>query len=207
MIYLSDDYVDKYKEVFCYLLERAVEEQYSFSYIEYTLSHSRMVNEFEQSNVTLIAFSSLEKLYQEIFPFKENKSFKHNIYGKFGWISDAYINLYLNLNITFETIFIIFPLEDMLSLYKLYHEMSFSKLIDLKNEKVPYSYLDNIMKYRNVSTNELATKTGIPFSTINALRYAKRDIQKLESSRLLSISKTLSVKMESLLPDIYLNKA
>lgn len=207
MIYLSDDYVDKYKEVFCYLLERAVDEEYSFSYIEYTISHSRMVNEFEESNVTLIAFSSLEKIYQEIFPFKENNNFKHNIYGKFGWISDAYINLFLNLNITFETMFIIFPLEEMLSLYKIYHEMSFSKLIDLKNEKVPYTYLDNIMKYRNISTNELATKSGIPFSTINALRYGKRDIRKLESNKLLVISKNLSVKMESLLPDIYLNKA
>lgn len=206
MIYLSDDYIEKYIDTLSYLINRAVEEGYSFDYIEKHIAYSKMVNEMENSNITTIAFSSVEKIYKEIFPYKDNTGFINNVYNKYGWISNAYIDLFLKLNITFETLFITLPIEYMVSIYPLYHEMSFSQVEELLKERTPYSYLDNIMRNRGVSTNDLSSKTGIPFSTINALRYHKRDIAKLESAQLLKISRLLSVKMESLLPDIYLIK-
>ena len=206
MIYLSDDYLEKYIDTLAYILERATYEEYSFDSIQKRIAYSSMINEFEKSNITLIAFSSNESLYQDIFPYKENRGYKHNIYGVYGWIAECYIRLFLELNITFELLFIILPIELMLEKYKLYHEMSFSHVFDLFHELVLYSYLDNVLKYRSLSTNDLAIKTGIPFSSINALRYNKRDINKLESSKLLTISRVLSIKMESLLTNIYLEK-
>ena len=206
MIYLSDDYVEKYKETLCYLLERAVIEEYSFDFIEKSIAHSLLINELEKSNITLIAFSSLEKNYRDIFPYKDNKGFVPDVYGIYGWISSCYIDLFLKLGTTFEMLFIIFPIKEMLGLYQVYHEMSFSHLMDLFKEKVPYTYLDNVMKYKNVSSVELANETEISFATINAIRYGKRDINKLESYKLLKISRVLGVKIESLLSDIDLVK-
>lgn len=206
MIYLSEDYIDKYINVLCYLLERAVYEEYSFDYIVHRIAYSTMINELERSNVTLIAFSSSESLYSDIFPEKDNKGFVSNIYGVYGWIADSYIHLFLKLNITFELLFIIFPLEYMVSIYPLYHEMSFSHLLELLKERTPFSYLDIVMRNRKVSTQDLADATSISFSTLNAIRYNKRDINKLEAYMLLKISKVLSVKLESLLNDIYLSK-
>ena len=60
------------------------------------------------------------------------------------------------------------------------------------------------MKKRNISSNELSTITNISLSTINGLRYNKRDINKLESNKLLTLSSALNVRMESLLTDIQL---
>ena len=202
MIYLSDDYIEKYIETLCYLLERATSEGYSVNVIEKSIAYSTMINELEKSNITLMAFSSIEKNYKDIFPYKDNYHFVSNIYGIYGWIAECYIRLFLKFQITFETLFIVLPINDMLGIYPLYHEMSFSHIDDLFRDRVTYSYLDCIMKYKNISNNDLSGMTGIPFSTINALRYGKRDIGKLESQALLKLSQALAVKMESLLPTI-----
>ena len=204
MIYLSDDYIEKYIETLCYLLDRSITEGYSFNVIEMSIAYSTMINELEKSNITLIAFSSIEKNYKDIFPYKDNNHFVSNIYGINGWIAECYIRLFLKFQITFETLFIVLPIEEMTKLYPLYHEMSFTHIDDLFKDKVKYSYLDCIMKSRKISNNDLSELSGIPNGTINGLRYGNRDINKLEGQALLKISQVLSVKIESLLSNICL---
>ena len=205
MIYLSDDYLTKYCDTLSYIIGRSINDGYSFSSIEKEIADSKMIKEFERSNITTIAFSSAEKLYSDIFPDSVNTGFKLNIYDVYGWAGLSYIHLFIEMQITFETLFIVLPIKEMINLYPLYHEMSFSQLLNHAKELIPYSYLDNIMKKRELSTNELSQKTGIPFSTINQLRYGKRDIGKLESNKLLTLSKFLNVKPESLLNSIQLD--
>ena len=60
------------------------------------------------------------------------------------------------------------------------------------------------MKHKKISNSELANSTSLSISTINALRYGKRDINKLEGGKLLLIANALNVKMETLLPTIKL---
>ena len=91
MIYLSDDYIEKYIETLCYLLDRSITESYSFNVIEKSIAYSTMINELEKSNITLIAFSSIEKNYKDIFPYKDNNHFVSNIYGINGCTSFATI--------------------------------------------------------------------------------------------------------------------
>lgn len=205
MIYLSDDYLTKYCDTLSYIIGRSINDGYSFSSIEKEIADSKMIKEFERSNITTIAFSSVEKLYSDIFPDSVNTGFKLNVYDVYGWVGLSYIHLFIEMQITFETLFIVLPIKEMINLYPLYHEMSFSQLLNHAKELIPYSYLDNIMKKQELSTNELSQKTGIPFSTINQLRYGKRDIGKLESNKLLTLSKFLNVRPESLLNSIQLD--
>ena len=205
MIYLSDDYLTKYSDTLSYLIGRANHEGFSFDYIEKMISYSIPINEFEKSNVTQFAFSSMEKLYSEIFPTNDN-DYTLDVYGIFGWVGYTYMHLFLTLEITFEAIFFIIPINEMLNLYHLYHEMDFNQMLDYVKEKTKYSLLDVIMKRKNCSNKDLSNKTKISVSTINAIRYGKRDISKLEADQLLLISHFLNVKMETLLPNIHLNK-
>ena len=204
MIYLCVDYYLKYQDVIGYLIGRSIEEKLSYSFIEESISYSKAFSQFEKSNVTEIAFSSMQKLYFDIFPLYTSKEFEYNPYDIYAWLGYAYLHLFLELQITFETLFIIFPIEDALFRYKIYHEMDISQLINYVKGKVKYSYLDSIMSYRNISSNELSNKTGISFSTIQALRYNKRQIDKLESGKVLALSSALNVKIESLLPKLNL---
>lgn len=204
MIFLGDDYMVKYQDSFGYLIGRAVEEQFSYDFIEKSISYSKAFAELEMSNPVDIAFSSMQKLYFDIFPAYTSTTFEYDPYGIYGWLGYVYIHLFLKLQITFETLFIIFPLEEAVNSYNLYHEMDITNLINYIKEKVKYSYLDLIMINRGYSSNLLATKSGVSFTTIQALRYNKRDILKLESFKVLAISRTLNVKMESLLSNIRL---
>ncbi len=201
MIYLSDDYLTKYQDAISYLLGRSYSEGYSFDYIEKTISYSHLICELEKSNITTIAFSSFEKMYSEIFPFNEN-NYIFDEYNIFGWCGYAYMHLFLYKQITFEALFYVIPFSKMMELYKLYHEMNITRLDDYVNEVLKYSILDIAMKKNDMSSNKLSNLTGLSISTINALRYNKRDISKLEAGKLLKIANVLRVKMETLLPSI-----
>jgi len=110
----------------------------------------------------------------------------------------------LDLQITFESLFIVLPIEKIIEMYPLYHEMNYSQTLDYVKSLVEYTYLDLIMKDRQMSVKELSKQTSIPSSTISALRYGNRDINKLEAQSLLKLSHALNVKVESLLPNIQL---
>ena len=204
MIYQSDDYLVKYQDTLGYLIGRATEEKFSYSFIEKSISYSKTFVQFEMSNVTDIAFSSMEKIYFDIFPSYKTNEYEYNPYSIYGWLGYAYINLFLHFKITFETLFIIFPIKEALEKYVVYHEMDITHLFRFIEEKARYSYLDLIMKDREISSATLSKHTGIPFATLQALRYGKRDILKLESFKVLKLSKELNVKMESILSNINL---
>jgi DNA-binding Xre family transcriptional regulator len=155
-----------------------------------------MINEFEKSNVTLIAFSSYEKNYSLIFD--DYNDFEYRRDNTLNWISYAYIYLFINQQVTFETLFILFPIKEMIKLFPLYHEMSITKLDEVFYEKTKYSLLDGIMNKKEMSSYKLAELTGISVSTIKALRYNKRDLNKLQYSYVREIAKYLNIKIESL---------
>ena len=73
MIYLSDDYIEKYSNTLSYLIGRSANEGYSFDYIQRKISYSEAISEFEKSNVTIIAFTSMEKIYSGVFTDYNNE--------------------------------------------------------------------------------------------------------------------------------------
>ena len=195
-IYQYYDYIDKYAETLTYIFQRAIHNRYSFDYIQKRICFSEMVIEFEKSNVTLIAFNSYKKNYSLMFD--DSDSFEYQRNNLINWISHAYIYLFINKQITFESLFLLFPIEEMINLFPLYHEMSVSKLDELYSETTKYSLLDAIMTKRNMSSNKLAALSGISISTIKFLRYNKRDLNKLQYSYVREIAKQLDVRIESL---------
>ena len=101
MIYLSDDYLTKYSDTLSYLLSRSYSEGYSFDYIQKTIAYSTAINELERSNVTSIAFSSFEKIYNDIFPQYDN-NFVFDGYDMFGWSGYIYIHLFFYFILLFD---------------------------------------------------------------------------------------------------------
>ena len=201
MIYLADDYVQKYENVLTYILGRSITKGYSFSFVERCISYSATFSEFEKSNVTHIAFSSNERIYSEIFD-DENNGYIENPYDIYGWLGYIYIHLFFKFKITFEMLFIALPIETAINMYPLYHEMDVSQMDDYLSIELFPSSLSCIMKKRNITMQELATKTNIPFSTIRSLKLGYRDIDKLEVFKTVLIASALNVKIETLLKEI-----
>ena len=158
MIYLSDDYVCKYSDTLSYLIGRSCREGYSFDFIERNISYSLMISELEKSNITLIAFSSMEKNYNDVFHIYRNE-YDFNAYDIYGWIGNTYMHLFLSMKITFEALFYVIPLREMLDLYKLYHEMDFNQILYYAKELIKHSLLDIVMKRKKISNKDLSNKT------------------------------------------------
>ena len=196
MIYQAYDYIDKYVETLTYIFCRALHNNYSFDYIQERIYKSEMIREFEESNVTLIAFDSYEKNYKSIFGDMDDFNYERN--NTLNWIAYAYIYLFINKKITFEFLFLLFPLEKMFEIFPIYHEMGISRLDGLFHEETKHSLLDAIMNKRKITSKKLSEQTGISISTIKALRYNKRDMNKLQYSYVRKIAEVLKIKTDSL---------
>lgn len=201
MIYTADDYVQKYENVLTYVLGRSITKGYSFSFIERSVAYSATFSEFEKSNVTHIAFSSNEKIYSELFN-DENNDYQENPYDIYGWLGYIYIHLFFQFKVTFEMLFIALPLETAINMYPVYHEMDISHMDDYLCAELFPSSLSCIMKRRNITMQELASKANIPFATIRSLKLGYRDIDKLEVFKTVLIASVLNVKVETLLKEI-----
>ena len=201
MIYLADDYIEKYQNVLTYILGRSIIHGFSFSFIERNIAYSITFSEFEKSNVTHIAFDPNENIYKELFD-DENNGYEENPYDIYGWLGHVYIYLFLEFKITFEMLFIALPIETAIQMYPVYHEMDISQLKNYFLERLQPSSLSLIMKKRNFTMKQLSERTNIPFATIRSLKLGYRDIDKLEVFKTVLIASALNVKIESLLKEI-----
>lgn len=203
MIYTSVDYIQKYYDVMSYIISRALHEKYSPEHIERTIAYSSAFLEFESSNITQIAFSSYEFIYSKLFPESDNtEKFELDVFGVHSWVGMSYMYLFFKYKITFEQLFALFPIEYMLEKFKIYHEMSFSHLTELYEERMKTTPLDLFMTKRMVKSTDISRKTGIPLNTIKSLRYKERDISKFGLFNLMKIANELNIRPESLLFEI-----
>ena len=201
MIYIADDYVQKYENVLTYILGRSITKGYSFSFIERSIAYSIAFSEFEKSNVTRIAFSSNDELYKELFN-DENNDYKESPYDIYGWLGYVYVHLFFRFKITFEMLFIALPIETAISMYPLYHEMDITQLFEYFVEVLRPSSLSLVMKKRGFTMKKLSEASNVPFTTIRSLKLGYRDIDKLEVFKTVLIASALNVKIESLLKEI-----
>ena len=202
MIYLGDDYIEKYESVFSYLIGRSISENYSLPYIQSMIANSKMCDEIENSNVTTIAFTSKENLYDDIFHPITINNIDISPYSVYGWLGYIYIHLFIDLKTTFEYLFYLLPIEEALNMYPLYHEMDYSHILQFVKEQDKLSHLYVVMNKLHISSQKLSNMTNISSSTITALKYNNRDFDKLEVKKALLICNALNIKITSLIDEL-----
>ena len=204
MIYLSDDYVTTFQDALGYIIGRTISNGYSPRFVERTIAYSSAFSLLEKSDITELAFSPKEYIFERMFEINISNEYEYSPYDVYGWLGYTYIRLFFDLKTTFESLFFVLPIDEAINMYPLYHEMDYLQTLEYLKGKVKYSLLDVIMACRKISSQKLSRLSGVSYSTITALRYGKRDINKLEGFSLLKLSNALRVKMESLLTDINL---
>ena len=204
MIYLCDDDIIKFQDTLGYIIARTISNGYSPRFVERTIAYSSAFSLLEKSDITELAFSTKECVFSDIFNGYLINDYEYSQYDVYGWVGYTYIRLFFDLKITFESLFIVLPIDKTINMYPLYHEMDYLQTLEFVKNKIKYSILDEIMTFKSLSTQKLSRLSGVSFSTISALRYGKRDINKLEASSLLKLANALRVKVESLLTDINL---
>lgn len=207
MIYTSYDYISKYSDTIAEIIALARLDKYSFEYIENTLANSKMINEFEYSNITSIAFTSSSLIYRELFPSGKAVVNDIPLFDENYWIGEMYVHIFLKYKITFEAIFALIPLNMMSKQYSLYHEMDVTQFDEYFESLLKEGLLSRFMQIRKMSSINLSKKTGISVSTIRAIKEGKRDINKMQSMQLEKIAVALNIKTRSLINPISLELA
>ena len=188
---------------YSHLLERvlstAIELKYSLKALETLIANSSFFRKIEKMGRTLPPTITDVELIKDIFVDINVDISKIPEYVQCDWIAEAYITLQDSTHFTFETIFIYLPIAKMVSLFALYHEMSFSEIVnyfnDLYKEK---SVLEILMDSYGYSIRYVSNITGIPYSTIFNLKKRRRDIKKVSVDTVACIAKIFNVRVETI---------
>ena len=204
MIFLSPDYMGKYSDLLGELLVLARMDHFSYDYIEETIAQSKPFRDFENSDVTEIAFKSTMSIYRILFPNGKSVNKDIALFSPYYWIGEAYIHLFLKYKLTFETLFAYFPLSEMEKKFVPYHELGMNQLDEYAEQELLKTPFSVWMKKRKIFCTDLASKTGIPLSTIRALKSRTRNFEKLQFAYLERIASFLRINPRSLLQNITL---
>lgn len=182
--------------------------QFEPTFFEKAFSLSKTVREYERGNPNIIsgrgAVEFIKDIFSPILPefIFPKASFSQDRSAAYwaGW-SLAYYQW--ETAKSFKDIFLHVPLLDVLSMYKLHHEMDISNFVEDMNERynsvVFDTKLKKIREARGLSQIQLAKLAGVNKRSIQLYEQRVNDIDKAQSQTLYKISRILGCSIEDLL--------
>ena len=118
-----------------------------------------------QEAVKEYAEKSFSRMFFEIYHSELHSPVSDNV-GPFYWAGIQYMNLFLNYQIPLKQLFLLCPLEKMISYFPVYHEMNEASLCKRVIESdLTQSILRALRKSRSLSVRQLSLLTGIKASS------------------------------------------
>ncbi|MBO4703274.1 MAG: helix-turn-helix transcriptional regulator [Bacilli bacterium] len=159
--------IEKVKYIFARLFVTAIQNETNLTAFTRGLANSDFVKKIEADKYDDYFNKSITDIFESIVTsyIKEDNSF--GIYNDAYWSGISYFNLYLKLKKPFSYLFLKLPLEKMLDIYPVYHEMDFSSLVEyfeqLEQEK---TILRALCEEQHISLSKLSKGTGISINTL-----------------------------------------
>lgn len=177
-------------------------------FLMHCLSMSIVIKEYERGNPSIIsgtgAYEFIQKIISPILPdfiFPEATFSKDRSPAYWAGWALAYYQWYSAKS--FKDIFERIPLLDILSMYKIYHEMDIMRFVDdmeaRYNSIVLDSKLKTIREARGLSQNKLAIISGVNKRSIQLYEQRVNDIDKAQAQTLFKLSRALGCNIEDLL--------
>lgn len=188
------DYVDSFERVLSY----AYKNNYSLDSLERNISYSDFFQSLEVSR----GFAPIiddETLVKSIFPDTDFDLEGLVRFKECLWASESYLRIQEETHLTFEAIFIIYPIYRMYNNFDVFHEMDFSQIIDdFKTYQNKESVLSLLMDRFSYSINVVSLETGIPENTISSLKTRKRHMNKMNVENVSKLAKLFNVRIETI---------
>ena len=144
----------------------------------------KRMNFLEDENIEWFMNTQIDSLESDLFGI--DLFFVTNDTNPVYWAGLQYISISLNGNIPLNQLFLLCPLDEMVSHYNIYHEMN---TILLYEEFISNEYQRSIVKRvreeRNLTVKELSLLTNI---SINTLKYYEKSNKNLFNSTMNNIS-------------------
>ena len=165
------------KETFCRYFVIAIHNKMHLTAFTDYLANSDYVKNIEKGYLTDISDISVEEGYHSIVGNNIAKDDSFGIYNDAYWCGYCYFELFLMLRKPFSYLFLKLPLEKMLDLYNVYHEMDISQLVDyFHGKEKEETILRLLCKRYRCSINKLSKATGISVNTLNKYRSSDQSL-------------------------------
>lgn len=177
------------KETFCRYFVIAIHNKMHLTAFTDYLANSDYVKNIEKGYLTDISDISVEEGYHSIVGNNIAKDDSFGIYNDAYWCGYCYFELFLMLRKPFSYLFLKLPLEKMLDLYNVYHEMDISQLVDYFHDKEKEETILRLLckRYR-CSINKLSKATGISVNTLNKYRSSDQSLYNASFQNIYKIS-------------------
>jgi hypothetical protein len=121
-------------------------------------------------------------------------------YRECAWAAESYLTIQNETGLTFETIFLVLPIEKMFEYFSLYHEMDFSQIVDEFNEIYKKeSILSIVMNRLGYSIKYISESTGLPYDSLSSYKQRRRDIKKMSADSACLLATLLRIRIETLI--------
>lgn len=216
MIFLNDSYLISSSQTLMgsmfdfaeYGLDIPIEEYYDL------FCNSRYARKIEAGDsATVMGKSGIEIAYDvsgrdRLDSERMSQFTEHAIIGRSPefWVGWAMAYYQKKREVSFLEITDIRNIDDILAMYKIYHELDIEKFCDrmdeLYREKNPDSRLKIMRQRLGYSQSEVSRLSGIPLKTIQHYEQRQKDINHARVDYLISLSKVLSCEVEMLIEKI-----
>lgn len=187
--YLIDDVEITFSRLFVVATNRLT-NPYSFTS---NLFKSNFVSKLEEGDIDAICNISIEKAYFDV----TNETIKDDSYGIYNdayWSGYSYFELFLQTHKPFSYLFLKLPLEKMLDIYEIFHEMDFTSLLEyFKKRETESTILGTLCKKKKCSLTKLKEATGISINTLSKYRSSDEILYKASFQNIYKIAKYFEV--------------
>ena len=193
---MSEYVLEDIKQTFSRLFVAATEKKMHLSYFTNVLAKSDYVRKIEQAELMEIVNIPFNILYQLLFDDKILEETGYGVFNDAYWSGHSYFELFLLTHRPFSYIFLKLPLEKMLDVYSIFHEMDFSALLQyFKRLETENTILRLLCKEKGVSLNELSQITGISSNTLKKYNASDAALYKASFQHIYKLSRFFNVSI------------
>ena len=188
--------IEKVKYIFARLFVTAIQNETNLTAFTRGLTNSDFVKKIEANKYDDYFNKSITDIFESIVTtyIREDDSF--GVYNDAYWSGISYFNLYLKTNKPFSYIFLKLPLEKMLDIYPVYHEMDFSSFYELFQQLEQEKTILRLLceQYRK-SLSKISKATGISVNTLMKYNASDEALYKASFQNIIKIANYFDVSI------------
>lgn len=170
--------------------------------------NSKYCKLFEDGNPRVLGGMSGIELVMKIYDIEDiskiNKQYEIKEEYWLGYVL-AYYEWYSGRS--FKDIFFRVSIDELLKMYKVYHEMDIMRFVEALDKKIEKNHIPNYLQYirkqRGLSQSQLAKLSNVNNHMIQLYEQGVNDLNKAQVNTLYRLSRALCCHIEDLLIDYY----
>ena len=186
--------LNKVKYVFARLFVVAIQNMVHPTAFTHALEKSDFLKKIESDKYDDYFNKSILDIYESVTGSMLGEDDGFGVFNDAFWSAVSYFDLRLKTNKPFAYIFLKLPLEKLLDMYDVYHEMDFSSLLErfaeLEKEK---TILRALCEERHISLSKLSKGTGISANTLSKYNASDEALYKGSFQNIIEIATFLDV--------------